>query len=300
MLNPARTESRWNDTQLSIARKIKERDGEIQHLVVWLGANNCLATVVRLTVKPEAERPPGPCSTFVLWSPAAFDEEYRRLAREVAALAARNVYVATIPHVTIPPVSRGIMQDRGQPLPPGDKYFDYYAYFFVRDQEFDPDRHRHLTKADARKIDGYIDAYNATIVSEAQRHGWHVVDTCKLLDDLAFRRNHGHPKYPLPPALANLDVRLLRISPDGRLTSGGLISLDGVHPTYCGYAVIAQEFINVIRPQQPDIRDVDFAAVRRQDALVSRPPRTLDDLLAAAETLDQHFRLSSWLNPSLP
>ena len=67
-----------------------------------------------------------------------------------------------------------------------------------------------------------------------------------------------------------------------------------MHPTACGYAVIAQEFIKVIRHNEPAIRDVDFAEVRRWDTLLSQPPRTLDDMLGTLRTLERWFHFSRW------
>lgn len=294
VLNPARSPARSADTQLSIARRIRQEQAGIDHLVVWLGANNCLGTVVELEIRDTGPEPPGPRSTKTLWSPEAFALEYERLEAEIAAIAATHVYVGTIPHVTIPPITRGIMDDRGR-LPLDRKYFDYYTRFFILDKEFDPGRDPYLSGADAKKIDDTIDAYNAVIRAAAGRHGWHVVDLCQMLDDLAVRRNHGNPTYPLPPELSDLSVRFLEFTPSGEIKNGGLIGLDGVHPTACGYALVAQEFIKAIRPHEPGIRDVDFTDARRWDTLISHPPRTLDDMLGALQALERWFHISRWL-----
>jgi GDSL-like Lipase/Acylhydrolase len=298
VLNPAQLPGRGADTQLSLAARLRDEEGPIEHLVVWLGANNCLSTVIKLRIE-ETNLPPGPCSPYTLWSPSAFEKEYLPLADRMEGLKAEHVYVATVPHVTIPPVCRGIMSGGGE-LPPGEKYFDYYAHFFVPEEEFDPQRDHRLLKADAMKIDEYIDAYNAVIRREAKARGWHVVDICDVLDRLAYRRNHGRPTYPLPPELADLDARFFHIHANGALKHGGLIALDGVHPTYSGYAIVAQEFIDVMRQNEPSIANVDFAVVRNADELVSHPPRTLDDLVSALRIMERHFHISRWIDPSLP
>jgi hypothetical protein len=232
VLNPSQDERFNADTQLSIAERIQRNDRGIDHLIVSLGANNCLATVVDLEIR-ETSTPPGPNSRCTLWSPAAFDTEYTELARRAKAIGAEHTYVTTVPHVTIPPITRGVMTNKG-PLPEGAKYFDYYTRFFIRDNDFDPRHDPHLTGAEAKHIDETIDQYNVTIRRSADQHGFHVIDLCDLLDRLAVRRNHGVVRYPLPPALADLSVLLFEIYPSGRLRSGGLISLDGVHPTYSG------------------------------------------------------------------
>lgn len=295
VLNPSQDPARNGDTQLSIAERIKQRDGQIDHLIVALGANNCLGTVVDLRIDETGAAPPGPNSEHTLWTPAAFEAEYRELAARVSQLRARHTYVATVPHVTIPPITRGVMADRGI-LPEGRKYFDYYTRFFIQDKAFDPRRDPHLTGAEAKYIDDTIDQYNLAVRRLASQHGFHVVDFCGLLDSLAVRRNHGAPQYALPPAFSDLSIRLFEIHPSGRLRSGGLISLDGLHPTACGYALIAQRFIDEMRRHEPQLGNVDFEAVRRWDPLVAKPPRTLDDIFAALGTLERHFHISRWLS----
>ena len=200
VLNPARLNARASDTQLSIAKRIREQEQGIDHLIVWLGSNNCLGTVLDLgELRWTGKTAPGACSGCNIWTPEAFAEEYAALERGIVDVGAKNVYVGTVPHVTIPPVTRGIMANRGR-LPPNRKYFDYYTRFFIHDTEFDPGRDPHLTGAQAKTIDDTIDAYNDVIRQAAARHNWQVVDICTVLDELAVRRNHGVPRYPLPPS----------------------------------------------------------------------------------------------------
>lgn len=291
VLNPAHLPERNQDTQLEIAKKIKAEDGEIENLIVWLGANNCLGTVTQLKIEETGDEPPGPNSAYTLWKPTAFKKEYDKLAEQIQEIGAKNVYVATIPHVTIPPITRGVMKDRGR-LPASRTYFDFYTRFYILDKAFDPNKHPYLTGDQAEKIDRYIDEYNQIIRDHVTNNGWHLMDACALLDDLAVRRNHGTPKYELPDAIADLSIRLFEIESSGKIKNGGLISLDGVHPTTCGYAIVAQEFINVMRPQNPDIRDIDFEEVRFWDTLVSNPPRTLDDIFSMLRTLEKWFHIS--------
>jgi lysophospholipase L1-like esterase len=295
VLNPARTAQRATDTQLSLAERIKEQDGAIEHLVVWLGANNCLGTVVALEVKPETDRAPGPRSGNLLWSPRAFAEEYSQVAKRVAAIGAQKVFVATVPHVVIPPLTHGFMADGG-PLPEGEIHYDHYIYTFGSERDFDPHRDPNLSKADAAKIDGYIDEYNHIVRRHAELNGWHVVDICQMLDRLAWRRNHGKPSYPLPDALRDLDVRFFRTDQQGRRSQGGLFGLDGIHPTACGYAIIAHEFIQAMRASGTTIDDLDFAKVRREDSLVSDPPQTIDDVRGFLERLERRFHLLRFID----
>lgn len=295
VLNPAQISARMKDTQVSIARRIAQTEG-IKHLIVWLGANNCLGSVLGLKVEETGPHAPGPQSGKTLWSASAFREEYEQLAAHLKDIGAQHTYLATVPHITIPPLTRGVMRGGGK-LPLDRRYFDYYTYFFMRDEEFDPKLHDHLTREEAEMIDRRIDAYNAIIRELAQKNGWHLVDLCDVLDRLAVRRNHGIPSYPLPPALKGLSVRFFETDSQNKIKEGGLISLDGIHPTTCGYSIVAHEFIQAIRaadPQGPPIRDVDFAGWRRLDSLVRSPPASLDDIFGLLDLLANRFHLARW------
>ena len=88
--------------------------------------------------------------------------------------------------------------------------------------------------------------------------------------------------------------------PQGR-TAGGIISLDGVHPTTIGYAILAQEFMNVMQaagvvfyqadgrtPRTPPVM-TDFGWAIQRDTLISDPLKSL--------TYD--LKLLSWANELL-
>jgi lysophospholipase L1-like esterase len=283
-------------TQIEVCRQIVAVDGKIENLIVALGANNCLPTVVKLKVDMTGQAPPGPFSGYTLWSTSAFQQDYSLLVSQIEALNVGHVFVGNVPHVTIPPLAHGVMKNGG-PLPPNEKYFDYYKYFWVKDGDFNPLFHKHLIKAQAEQIDAQIDAYNQIIADEVKRHAnWHLVDLCSVLDQLAIRRNHGVPTYPMPVAIADLGVGYFQIAADLKVQVGtGLFSLDGVHPTNCGYAIMAQEFIEVMRPFVAGIKDVDFAAIRADDSLVTNPPYTLADMVGMLGALDKYFFFTEWL-----
>jgi hypothetical protein len=301
VLNPSRRRDLDGATQVSTARRIA-RDEGIDNLILALGANNALGTVLDLKVMPTGKTPPKMKAPqrnerFNLWHPEAFALVYQQLAEKVQAIGAQRVFVSTVPHVTIPPVTRGINEGLG-PLTAGEKYFDYYARFFVKDAAFstnDP----HLTKAEAEQIDAFIDAYNVAIADTAKQHGWHVVDICALLSRLAYRRNHDQPKHPLPPPLANLspppDARFFQIDPTGKRKQGGIFSLDGVHPTTIGSGLMAQEFVHVMRAAGVNLADVDFTRLLALDTLVTDPPRTLDDVYRTLQSLEEWLHLSRLL-----
>jgi hypothetical protein len=301
VLNPARKSQLDDATQVSVARRIAQKEG-IENLIVALGANNALGTVLDLKVMETGKTPPklkAPKRNeqFNLWHPDAFALSYAQLGAKVAAIGAQRVFVSTVPHVTIPPVTRGI--NRGaHPLAAGERYFDSYARFFVKDANFTKDD-PHLTKAEAQQIDSYINAYNDTIRKTAKAHGWHVVDMCALLDQLAYRRNNDQPKYKLPKVLADLkpppDARFFQINQAGQRTQGGIFSLDGVHPTTIASGLMAQEFAHVMRQAGVSVVDVDFARLLALDTLVTDPPQTLDDVYGTLQTLEEWLHLSRLL-----
>jgi phospholipase/lecithinase/hemolysin len=85
-----------------------------------------------------------------------------------------------------------------------------------------------LTASEAAQIRAAVDAYNAIITSQAKAKGAVLVDIHGLL---ATIQAHGF------------------VVGGQRLTTGflgGVFSLDGVHPTNTGYAVVANEFVDAL------------------------------------------------------
>ena len=60
--------------------------------------------------------------------------------------------------------------------------------------------------------------------------------------------------------------------------------------------MFAQAFIEKMREVEPGIESIDFTALRARDTLVSSPPRTVDDIFAMLETLEDRFHVSRWLS----
>jgi hypothetical protein len=260
------------------------------------------------------------------WQPQHFAAAYAELARQLDAISAERVFLTTVPHVTIAPVTRGVSPGRapGQELENG--YFEYYTRFWIWDRNFDPRRNQHLTRAQAREVDADIDAYNATIREEAARRGWHVIDLCSVLDRLAFRRNEGRPTYPLPPGLVAalrddprtrfrvrpdgevlLDTRFMRIparAPADNAASdewrtafkGGLFGLDGIHPTTTGYGIIAHEVLSAFQAAGVPGADplaLDWPGIVANDSLLRGPPALLVSLEATLDALFAKLPLDS-------
>jgi hypothetical protein len=230
--------------------------------------------------------------------------------------------------VTIAPISRGI----GDKLRPGSRYYPYYTRPWIPDKDFSARQDKHITGPEARAVDYAIDLYNADIEKAvaAERRGdapdgtkrdWYMLDIAGLLDRLAARRYMDDPNarpgwwtpYPLPPRLKALqpepDSRFLTSDGRGGRATGGLFSLDGVHPTTIGYGLIAQEMINIMElagvtfhHPNGNVRQgpihVDFARLVLRDTLVRHPPQNLKpglDMLAwADETVDWARRALTW------
>ena len=173
-----------------------------------------------------------------------------------------------------------------------------------------------LTREQAMQIDTFIDEYNDVIKSTADAHGWHLFDMCGLLYKLAFRRNAGRIDYAFPPGLVNelkqhetlsylvddkdhvsLDTRFIRGNTDDpkKLSKGGIIALDGIHPTTIGYGLIADLLMDtmtgagVVFPKP----DLPWNAIVNADTLVNKPPEMLANLQDCLAMLDKRGLLSS-------
>lgn len=291
-----------------------EGDG-IETLTVFLGANNALQAVTQLKVAWSGDGFDDlhQKQAFTVWRPSHFAQEFEHVAQAVAKIRARHVIWMTVPHVTIAPLARGVAQK----IRPGSRYFPYYTRPWISDRDFDADRDPSISETQARAVDCAIDQYNETIV-EAVRSGreagkdWYVLDLAGVLDRLAVRRYLEDPAarpawwrpYDLPPELAAVDPppdsRFFASNSGGR-TSGGLFSLDGVHPTTVAYGIIAQELIDVMQragvrfnlphgtaPREGPVR-VDFARLIARDTLISDPPTSLSSGLRLIGWIDEHL-----------
>jgi hypothetical protein len=124
---------------------------------------------------------------------------------------------------------------------------------------------------------------------------------CGLLDRLAHRRYIDSPDsrpswwdvkaYDLPAALRMLtprpDTRFFQSDASGR-TQGGLVALDGIHPTTIGYGILAQEALAVMAHADATLpKQVDFARLVSADTLISDPPRSLMGDLGAIRLINE-------------
>ena len=223
----------------------------IETLIVMIGANNALGTVVQLKVNWSTSpdyQDLNKKSAFTIWDPDHFASEFKILVSEVKKIRARHIIWCTVPHVTIVPIAHGVGISK---IRPRSRYFPYYTRPWISDSEFDPSEDPYITAVQARAIDSAIDQYNQQIVGavRAARKGsggepardWYLLDIAGILDRLASRRYiedlQARPgwwtPYELPHALQQLkpvpDSKFFVSEPEGRV-SGGLFALDGIHP----------------------------------------------------------------------
>lgn len=309
----------------------------IETLTVWLGANNALSSVVSLgpprwsEVGPDANKPLyrdlQHKSCFTVWDPDHFRAELDEVVAALEKVRARHIIIATVPHVTIAPIAKGVTRG-GHKVTHRSRYFEYYTRPHIDAKDFDPRDDKHITHQQARAIDSAIDMYNEAIVAHVRAkrqagHDWYVLDIAGTLDRLAVRRyiedENARPdwwtEYRLPKVLADLTPiptsHFFQSGPKGR-TNGGLFSLDGVHPTTVAYGLVAQEFINVMHRAGVEFRwgnggvrpgpvEVDFARLLKLDTLLSNPPTSLSNTLAFFGWLDARFdRLTQMLGLRVP
>jgi hypothetical protein len=289
-----------NPTTMVHAARWLGQDGGIDTLFVALGSNNALASVVNLQLVWST----GPGSSgYTVSDPADFETELGELRDRIAEINARRVIWVTVPHVTVAPIARGLGTK-----PSGSPYFARYTHAWITDAEFDPAINPYLTGEQARAIDSAIDQYNYSIKrlvyaarTAEQPKDWLLLDLCGLLDRLAYRRYIDSPgsrpswwdakPYRLPAALAMLtpqpDTRFFESDASGRI-QGGLVALDGVHPTTIGYGILAQEALGVMAHADASLpKQLDFARLVSEDTLISDPPKSLTGDLRVVRFLDE-------------
>lgn len=315
VLNPSLDPNRMHWTQITNLGQITEKEGKIENLILFLGANDCLGTVVHLDVKDMTRERRTPTSdpeerrkNYNLTSLEIFRANYEEMVSQISDAISPDtkVFVGNVPHVTIPPITRGIPADERHPT--DSRYFHHYGPFHAHPQRIDWS-YRPLTGDQVIMIDRRIDCFNTIIqetLDQVPVNGiWHIVDICRSLDDLAVKRNgaEGGERELLENFFQRLDIpdhplleevpipSTLRLETDGaQRTQGGLFSLDCIHPTTVGYGLIAEDFLHAMRApefcdQEPERNNwtLDWDYILSQDSLIQCPPSLWDDILRIAE-----------------
>jgi hypothetical protein len=333
VLNPGFDPLQEDLSQIDAVERVANGEG-IGCLLLFLGCNNVLGTCTAMKMnwshsadfhKYAHERA---CN---IWDPSHFEVLVERVYTRIAALhkagKVEHVVVGTVPHVTIAPVARGISpyakSEEGKrlsvPERSADGFYEYYTHFWVWDKDFcaAPHKYPRLTRENARQIDRTIDQYNACIREHAAKKGWHVVDYCKVLDQMAYRRQAGHPTFQFPgglvaaleknpgtkfrvfPAAAPggekrvlLDTRYFNVKSKEKADAkdfdamqrkflGGLFSLDAIHPTTVGYGIMAHKLLEVMQAagvKDADPARLDWDGIVAADTLLMDLPRPLENL----------------------
>jgi phospholipase/lecithinase/hemolysin len=222
-------------------------------ILVWIGNMDALLAAIY-------------ADTTLLTPVAAFESAYTTLMTRLSATGARLV-VANIPDVTVAPFltsPAGIADLTGLPaalvesllgLAEGD-YVTPDAFALIPGILANPASgplpgQVILTAAEVAQIRSAIASYNAIIAAQAAAHGAALVDIHAFT---ARSRAEGV------------------VVGGQRLTTefgGGLFSLDGVHPTNTGYALIANEFIHALGTTfAAAIPPVNIRAIEVADPLV--------------------------------
>ena len=190
-------------------------------------------------------------------SPVAFSINYGKLLLSLASTGA-SLVVANIPDVTTVPflVPAPAFQEKCGFLPQGATAADYMVPNIVN-----------ATKPDFNPCSNYA-VRSAALIRQARTA---VTQYNKIIELLA---------KPLGVAVVDVNGLFNRIAAEGYLVNGvrlrtgflqGLFSLDGIHPTNTGYAILANEWISTMnRELRTNIPLASVEQVALTDPLLPR------------------------------
>jgi phospholipase/lecithinase/hemolysin len=222
-------------------------------VIAWIGNMDALGAVIA-------------GDTSALTPVEQFEEDYDELLRRLRATGAA-VVVGNIPDVTVIPYlvpAEGLASALGLPLDVATALLGIGAGDFVTLDAFPAIQSILLGLApgplagewilDAGEIDAIrraTAAFNVIIASRAAARGAAVVDVHALFEGVRARGMVAHGQ---------------------RLTAnylGGLFSLDGIHPTDTGYAILANAFIHILNTRfAAGIPPMAIVEVAKTDPLV--------------------------------
>ena len=279
----------------------------VENIILWLGANNALGTVLDLKIKPtpgdgvkvlQADRKKR--LEWNLWHPSDFQAEYSTLLDKTVEALADNkfddwhCFIGNVPLVTIAPIAKGVGEPRMIQDPAGSsrtfRYFQYYTYFpFSKDTGLKTGPY--LKFRDALFIDKTILKFNAIIKQlvaekndELAREAFHLVDISQSLTDMAWKRNSGNPTYQFPEYFnwiyPPVDTKYYHTDRRGNIEKGGIFSLDGVHPSAIGQGIIAWEFLKKMQEvgKAPNDTDIHWPDIFANDTLRQKPITLMQEL----------------------
>jgi hypothetical protein len=219
--------------------------------ILWIGSNDALFSLL-------FGGPPTDATAFGL---------QHGFATATMAHASEHLVIANIPDVTLTPYLTSVPKLKAIlnlpasvdmqavfGLNPGDMVTPYAFQYILSGQtppKSGPQGPIVIGALALTQIRAAVVAYNVVIAQEAADNHATLVDIYSLINDLAA---HG----------AWVDGQKLTTD-----FMGGLFSLDGVHPTNTGYAIIANEFIKTMnRSLRTDIPYVSVDRVSQTDPLI--------------------------------
>ncbi len=222
-------------------------------LTIWIGNNDVFISAVSGTSKLVVP--------VDFWC-ATFD----RMVEQIKATpSVKGVVLINIPDVTVAPFFQPVGNPFNRvtgPVTPGS-----LVPFFIKETRSDEEA---LTPAEIEKIRSVIVQLNEKIARTAKEQGWALIDMHALFSDI---HKTGRRLQYADGTLSDITVR-------ADYATGGLFSLDGMHPSSTGYACLANVIIRGINDfYGTTIPMVDEVAVWKQDSICQDPvdPRTVQD-----------------------
>lgn len=231
VLNPSADPALNGMSQLAWLRHYAERDPDgVENVVLFLGANNALGTVLHLEVREDLEN----IAEYVAADHRArmninlstleqFEQDYSELLDRLLDILDTDehhgrapnwqVFLGTVPAVTIAPIAKGFgpterVTDPFGVVEDGANYYERYSYVALEEDEVARGVTPALTREQAIAIDTRIAGFNRIIgrlVAEANgrldRPRLHIVDVAAALLRAAIKRNGGRPTYAFPQGL---------------------------------------------------------------------------------------------------
>lgn len=298
VLNPSFTSEFEKNSMIDNVKWLQD-DGGIENLISCIGHNNIVGAVTNLKLIYSEEHDLNASHdkrTCTVFRPEHFEDETRILYQKISSTGVKRVFVPTLPYLTIPPAIRGVNSDNSISR---NGYFDYYTRFWIWDEDFDPDRHPHITKEDAITLDQHIDEYNAIIRNLADEFGFYVVPIGRYVQTAARRRKGVHYDNPFPRRFVEalkrnkktaylvdennqprISTDYLRLRDDSnKIDRGGIFSLDGLHPSTIGYGLIANIYKQFMEKHGVDFGgDIDWDFIIENETLITDPPLLLNNL----------------------
>ncbi len=219
----------------------------------WIGSDDALSAILAYDRLDASQLTPV----------SQFEADFAELSRRVGA-ASKRVVFANIPNLTniaftMDPADLAAYAGSDFGLPPGYRTSLVIATALrlkLVDASVLSDPSLVLDPTEVATIQNRIDTFNGIIAKDAAAIGAPVVDLASLFDQIEA---NGYPLFGI-----TLRNKML----------GGVFSLDGVHPSNIGHAVIANEFIKTINSyfglSVPELHPLQMAFILYTDPFVDK------------------------------